>query len=619
MEFNQIALQKLVQVAPELANLVIAFRDISEEASSEQDTTVGVFILRSGSGTFFIPVIRKDQTVHPIDSVFCADIAQFRPLSRSLITQIINAQTSEMGSSKKIPANVVRNPSVYDLVNPPRTGKYVYASETRLLEFLAAMPGHLKDHVRHVVTSDTSLASGLSKVVGLKDLIDALKSSPVEPKKVEEVPAAVFTYGDALSDAQAREVMEKGYSINKEYPHGNRIGIAEDDFNVQGTFHQLSAQTEGGKCYRIIAEDGNVVAGYVVPGAKTGSFKSPRATVILLENGKTIVGDNSLKFVAVGDELPSDDTHSAMKSILEKFTRITPLVTLSEALVSAKGKNVIALSPDFEVIAQGYPNSVTINPTEVQASMTGAEGYRIIAIKGLSNFICEAGGPICVPETWPAIIVESNCGCTAAVNVNAAQRLLQTRALQSLGDRLDIMHDGVDFAINGANVGPAHKALHILIVNEGFEPEVAESFIKKASEQRKCRVLMSKKADFEPGVIPQFGNPPPPQNPDVLTPAARQALQAGDKQVAEAMIISELLQAPELYEVVSEYLPDIGTAVDKLGRILFLARARMDQLVETVGNESAMSTIASVKSVYRSLGDNLVKLEQLSTNVTSAK
>lgn len=617
MEFNQLALQKLVQAAPELANLVIAFRDISEEASSEQDTTVGVFLLRSGGSMYYVPVIKKDQTIHPIDSVFCCDISQFRPLSRSLITQIVNAQTADMGTAKKIPGSVIRNPSVHELVNPPRTGKFVYASETRLLEFLGSMPGHLKDHVRHHVTSDSSLATGLSKLLDLKDLVMALKSAPVENKVVDEVPAhAVLTYGDALSEAQAREVMEKGYALNHEYPHGNRVGIQEEDFNVEGTFQQLSSQTEGGKCYRVVLDNGNVLPGYVVPSAKSVHFKGPDQNTVLLENGMILTGE---KFIAVGDELVSDDHHSALGNILRKFSERNPIVTLKEALESSNGLQVLSMNPSMELLVKGRVHTPVITGTDVTATLCSANGRKISAMKGIFNAIDEPDGPLCVPEDWPAIMLNYNAVANSAVNVNSVQKLLQARALMSLGDRLSIIHDGVDFAIDGKNVGPAHNALRILITQEGFAPDVAESFVKKASASRTCKVLMSKKADFEPGVIPQFGNPPPPQNPEMFSAATRQSLDSGDKQVAEAMILSELLQAPELSEVVAEYMPDIATAVDRLGRVLFLTRARMDQLVDTVGNESAMSTIASVKSVYRNLGDNLIKLEQLSTNVSSTK
>ena len=91
MDFPEIAMQKLSQTAPELVNLIVAFRDISEEASAENDVTVGAFILQSGSSTYYIPVIKKDHTTHPIDSVFFCDERKFRPLSKSTVSQIMNA------------------------------------------------------------------------------------------------------------------------------------------------------------------------------------------------------------------------------------------------------------------------------------------------------------------------------------------------------------------------------------------------------------------------------------------------------------------------------------------------------------------------------------------------
>ncbi len=169
--------------------------------------------------------------------------------------------------------------------------------------------------------------------------------------------------------------------------------------------------------------------------------------------------------------------------------------------------------------------------------------------------------------------------------------------------------------------GPAHKAIEIIVARHGFSPQDAEHFVKRASVNKRCRVYMSKEAsDFTPGEIPQFGNPPPPQpkSPQDLS-NVRQAADTGDKQVAEAMVISELLQSPDLIESITEYVPDVAAAVDRLGRILFLSRVRMDQFIEATGNEAAMSQVASIKAVYRNLGDNLVKLEQLCSNVSKTK
>jgi hypothetical protein len=67
-----------------------------------------------------------------------------------------------------------------------------------------------------------------------------------------------------------------------------------------------------------------------------------------------------------------------------------------------------------------------------------------------------------------------------------------------------------------------------------------------------------------------------------------------------------------LYEVINEYLPDLKTAVDKLGRTLFMSRVKLDQLSSTMDSDSVFALIAKIKSVYRMLGDTVAKLEEVS-------
>jgi hypothetical protein len=66
-----------------------------------------------------------------------------------------------MGKPTKIPDNVVQNPSIYSLVTPPRTGKFVYASSSRLEEFLTILPNMVKKAVLDEISTDKEVYSAL--------------------------------------------------------------------------------------------------------------------------------------------------------------------------------------------------------------------------------------------------------------------------------------------------------------------------------------------------------------------------------------------------------------------------------------------------------------------------
>lgn len=620
MDFTEIAMQKLGQTAPELTNLIVAFRDISEESSAENDVSVGVFILRSGPFTYFVPVIQKDYTVHPIDSVFFCQEGKFRPLSKSTVSQIINSGKLEPGKKTKVPKGVSRNPSVYDLVNPPRTGKFVYASEGRMIEFLASLPNHVKAHLKGRLSENTTLANKIHGLYGIADFLAALKEDRFENKETSEVPAkAVLSYGDALEEAQAREVLEKGYFLNTSFPHANRMAIPQEEFEYHGQLHQISTATSEGKCFRMLLPSGLTTNCYILKeayGSRLNSGSRTSRNVVITESGEAHLLD---RFIAVGDELTGEKSpEEESDRILNSFSRQNPVGSVED--LEARDGNVIILTPEFRVVATGGVEAITILPTCTKVSVNGSGCRTVTFMKGLATAQKDQLGNIHVPFLSPVIQIKSLSRISWEIerlNINLAQSMLAMQACRTLEQELRLSHDGVDFAIDGASVGPIHKAIEILVVREGIPPVRAESLVKKAQAEKSVRVLMSKKADFSPGQIPEFGEKPSPQSPSIQEAAVSQALDAGDRQIADAMIISELLQSPDLFSVVSEYLPDISEAVDRLGRILFLSRVRMDQLAEKNGSESALSTIASVKAVYRNLGDNLVKLEQLLSNVSA--
>ena len=138
MDFSEIAFQKLFQLLPELSSYVVSFKDITEESGKEeQGLRIGMFILLFGPEYYFIPVISKNDTVLPIDSIFSQSEEQFYPLTKAFCSQLISSSQIQLGTPTRIPKTVPINPSVYEMIAPPRTGKFVYASSSRLSEFLS--------------------------------------------------------------------------------------------------------------------------------------------------------------------------------------------------------------------------------------------------------------------------------------------------------------------------------------------------------------------------------------------------------------------------------------------------------------------------------------------------
>ncbi len=186
-----------------------------------------------------------------------------------------------------------------------------------------------------------------------------------------------------------------------------------------------------------------------------------------------------------------------------------------------------------------------------------------------------------------------------------------------LGEHLKLSFDGVEFSANGQVLGQEKAAMQRLVVEEGIDPTLAINFVKHAKENKVTTIYLSKKASakFEAGQIAAFGEKPQAVPKTGLNgsfiPNVQKSLSIADAQSTEATIISELLQAPNMFELIGEYLPDIEECIDKLGRILFLSRVHIGQLSKNNDTDSVFSFLANLKSVYRMLGDNVIKLQEL--------
>jgi hypothetical protein len=183
--------------------------------------------------------------------------------------------------------------------------------------------------------------------------------------------------------------------------------------------------------------------------------------------------------------------------------------------------------------------------------------------------------------------------------------------------------------MDGREVGGKADVVRIMVVDQGLQLGDAERFMKSAEEKGKVEIVMSapmqKSAEKQRVTpMPQYGERISPDEPYTgnkdqrlrgANLAIRKATDTKDKQVVEATIMSELLSDPDMYETIGEYLPDILQAVDKMGRILFLARLKSDKLSDDMDPEALSDLITAIRNTYRSLGENCVRLEQLSRDV----
>ena len=100
-------------------------------------------------------------------------------------------------------------------------------------------------------------------------------------------------------------------------------------------------------------------------------------------------------------------------------------------------------------------------------------------------------------------------------------------------------------------------------------------------------------------------------NPEMVD----QASELKDQGVFDTAAIAMLSGVSALQDAVSNYIPNMETALDNLGRVLLTLQMKEPETKEAIGEESFVSLEDSLRSVFKSLGDTIL---MLSHNAQSA-
>jgi hypothetical protein len=616
MEFSELAIAKLLQLFPELSSVIVTFKDITNEVPSLEDTDIGigVFILQVGSSSYYLPIIRKGDAIQPLDSLFDNEEQCFIPLTKGFVTKLINSSQSEMGKPTKIPNTVAHNPSIYSLVTPPRTGKFVYASSSKLEGFLSILPNEVKSEVLEKFSSDKDIYSTLHKLFGLENLFSALKPTVATVVATPRPAVELITEGTGLDNKTINDILNKGYSLRGENTT-NRIAVQANDFAAMGKLRTVSS-IDSGQDFDICMATGETASAFIPSNAKYApktpvllrSKISSDPIIAIFQDGTYTVTPG---LVATGE---GRKEFKVLKDVLNLFPGITPME------LSNQDNSFAVFSPDLELVGLFRHPKVTKTAYGVTIQANSAVSDELVMINAYKNCTtinCERLDNIFIP-TNTLIVKLRHClyQDKFEININSAAARLELSTLTALGTAINIGHDGVEFLINRRPIGNEVSAMEVLVIKEGISPEKAGMFLKQAKEQKHVKVYMSKKADAEQDLMPSYGDAPPGQQPGFgingdFGNNLSAAVGTNDAEVIESTIISELLQVADLKGYIKEYLPEIKNSIDKLGRTLFLCRLKMDQLALDHTASEVFSFISNMRNTYRILGDSYIKLENM--------
>ena len=107
-----------------------------------------------------------------------------------------------------------------------------------------------------------------------------------------------------------------------------------------------------------------------------------------------------------------------------------------------------------------------------------------------------------------------------------------------------------------------------------------------------------------------LGDKPETQGIEEAVQQATQMAQGGQKEIFDTHSIAALSKYTEPAEKVNEYMPDFVSALDKLGRMLFLIHADTNKFEEMYGRDELPELVELLTSVFNNLGDLVVFLKR---------
>jgi len=281
--FSKMAYNILLSKMPELVDKVVTFKVL--ETDLDAGSGIGAFILQDGDTSLYIPVVMTDNSIKPMDVVYDKKSNIFIPLTKEWLSEVSNKGTNELGKGVKTPKTLYSDVDIRNIMVPPITGRFSYASytddvssildkkkllakiaapELKLITFLNESPNAVKLAFSQILTENPSVLKHAWRIYG-EALIPALKRTKTAAKQHfggalwivdKDTPSTEFKriFGDKAGEAFTG-VKLKGYAAKDTRPFHN-VAIKQQEYskitepNIPGVYGIRKAT--GDKTYAFV-------------------------------------------------------------------------------------------------------------------------------------------------------------------------------------------------------------------------------------------------------------------------------------------------------------------------------------------------------------------------------
>lgn len=627
-DFQSEALTRIGAAAPELSAHVLSFQDLSQELPEGTNYSVGIFVINAPSGLLYVPTIAYGVVIQPFDSIIDAMTGIFMPFTNTYIQKAMTPQMNNYGKSTKIPKYVSTNPSIYNLVVPPRTGKVAYASSSLALEMITALPKSARMAILGKIKTDPAVASAIGNTFEIEDFLRALHYEVTTPTMQIAAPEVeIITASNATPDLECsmvQDILNRGYTIKGDNITPRMViptDQASDRFStVSGCRH--------GTATMLVRRDGSRVLAMIPTMARQpGGIKNTvlPANALNTDNRKPQVDG---QYVAIGTDgsyitdpriVVSGEELEMSEAVKEIYNagRIVPVSSIASGevfmLVTDKG----AVGPLMASMVSRNGEEATLQVTLDYTSFDCPNRYTLIATPTFTGSLHIDDSTILVGSAAQAIVLEYNANMEMETSMSAAHNRQQLQTMGLLQSKLSVVNHAGTFTVNGHTAGGEADLANILVNKLGLSKQAAYAAADKAKEHGRAEYYMTKEATFGDNIdnIPAYGNTALEQPPLIDSMPIVDAGETQDPEIMGNVLVTQFMNNPDVFEMISAYTPQLAESVDKLGRTILLLRLNTDADKAA----SIANILAATRNTYRLLGDSVEKLKRLSDGHASAK
>lgn len=519
MEYSKQAMNQLQRQAPELGRYVAAFKDLTEELPENNGIQIGMFIIDMNNKYYYVPVIAKGDTVQPIESIFDSEAKVFIPLTKKLVEWLMEKDPF-LGAGEKVPGHVARDPDLYDAIVPPKTGKYVYAGESRVHELAAQLPNELREGMAAMIQK---CANHINSVMDVDVLVEAInRPKPEYHAPVGPMPEVV-TQAGGLSEEQVQEVLSKGYTV-KNAPKSTIVAVEAGGVDA---FVQANS-LQPGEAY-----NGLTMAGQDISVVCLKRLESNQDGDALLKN--THLGRGTRRPIGEGPLVVTTKGQMVRMSCSRKPVVYERPVSYESALEELGAKALVAVKQkDYGMFAtpEGYAEAGTVAEVYKEGEWTC---FKVLGHGGCTYFkthpsikrYCKTKGIHFIPED-ATFVPLSGAPIEIMTDINKAQMVHEINEARALPYASTLQHRDGQYAVDGQIVGGKPQMIAHGLVTWSMDVPTVETFVKKAEEQGTVKIRMSKQANArtgsggqdsrnaKPAPFPRYGNIPAPTSPSAL-------------------------------------------------------------------------------------------------------